>query len=102
MADFRKIDPLLHSRVRLSIMSVLISVEEADFNYLKEATGATDGNLSTHIYKLEKAGYVEIQKQFVDNKPNTIYKITDKGYEAFEKYVDILDEMIHPDKKDSD
>ena len=100
MADFRKIDPLLHSRVRLSIMSVLISVEEADFNYLKEATGATDGNLSTHIYKLEEAGYVEIQKQFVDNKPNTVCQVTPKGHQAFEEYVEILDNMIHPEKND--
>ncbi len=102
MTMFKKIDPLLHSRIRLSIMSVLITVEEADFNYLKESTGATDGNLSTHIYKLEEANYIEVQKEFVDNKPKTMCRMTDNGRKAFYSYVQVLDKMLHPDKEDLD
>ena len=96
MASFKQIDPLLHSRIRLAIMSVLITVEEVDFNYLKETTGATDGNLSTHIYKLEEAKYIEIIKEFVDNKPKTMCKMTEIGRNAFSNYVKILESMLHP------
>lgn len=99
MAKFKEIDQLLHSRIRLAIMSVLLTVEEADFNYLKESTGATDGNLSTHIYKLVEADYIKIDKQFVDNKPKTLCKMTDIGREAFNNYVKILESMIHPETK---
>jgi DNA-binding HxlR family transcriptional regulator len=99
MAKFKEIDPLLHSRIRLAIMSVLMAVEEADFNYLKETTGATDGNLSTHLYKLEEAKYIEIKKQFVENKPKTMCKMTEKGRDAFSDYVKVLEKLIHPDEK---
>jgi DNA-binding HxlR family transcriptional regulator len=80
-------------------MSVLMAVEEADFNYLKETTGATDGNLSTHLYKLEEAKYIEIKKQFVENKPKTMCKMTEKGRDAFSDYVKVLEKLIHPDEK---
>lgn len=96
MAKFKEIDPLLHSRIRLAIMSVLVTVEEADFNYLKETTGATDGNLSTHIYKLEEANYIEIIKQFINNKPKTMCKMTEIGRNAFSSYVKVLETMLHP------
>ena len=100
MTKFKEIDPLLHSRIRLAIMSVLVTVEEVDFTYLKESTGATDGNLSTHIYKLEEAGYIEIKKQFVDNKPKTMCTMTEKGRKAFSDYVKVLETMLHPEKED--
>jgi len=77
-------------------MSLLISVEEVDFNFIKESTGATDGNLSTHLQKLNKAGYIEIKKYFVDNKPKTICKISDNGRKAFGKYVKVLENVIYP------
>ncbi|MBN2280349.1 MAG: transcriptional regulator [Candidatus Marinimicrobia bacterium] len=100
MTDFKQIDPLLHSRIRLAIMSVLLTVEEADFNYLKESTGATDGNLSTHIYKLEEADYLKIIKRFVDNKPKTMCRMTETGRDAFGNYVKVLENMLHLGKED--
>ena len=96
MATFQELDPVVHSRIRLSILSVLISVREADFIYLKEATGTTDGNLSSHLSKLEQAGYVKITKGFVGKKPRTTCSITNKGKDAFSKYVKNLEQFIHP------
>ncbi|GHT58678.1 transcriptional regulator [Bacteroidia bacterium] len=84
---FKDLDPLLHSQLRLAIMSLLISVEEADFVYLKEETGATSGNLSVQIDKLNEAGYIEVAKTFRGKMPRTICKITDKGVKAFDTYV---------------
>ena len=97
MTTFQELDPVIHSRIRLSILSVLISVKEADFIYLKEATGTTDGNLSTHLSKLEQAGYVKIEKGFVGKKPRTTCFITNEGKDAFSKYVKTLEQFIHPD-----
>ncbi|PIE86032.1 MAG: transcriptional regulator [Bacteroidia bacterium] len=91
---FEPLDPLLHSQLRLSIVSILISAEEANFVYLKEKTKATAGNLSVQLDKLEKAGYIEINKTFVGKKPQTKCKITQKGIEAFEKYVKTLKQYI--------
>ena len=96
MEKLQELDPIIHSRIRLSILSMLISVEEADFVYLKEATGTTDGNLSTHLTKLENAEYVKITKEFLGKKPRTTCSITDKGKEAFSKYVKTLELFIHP------
>ncbi|MDF9829514.1 transcriptional regulator [Parabacteroides sp. PF5-6] len=91
---FKDLDPLLHSQLRLAIVSLLISVEEADFVYLKEKTGATAGNLSTHMEKLNEAGYIEIHK-FIDGKrPRTVLKITPRGIDAFEQYVKALQDYI--------
>jgi len=91
---FKDLDPILHSQLRLAIISLLISVEEADFVYLKEKTGATAGNLSTHMEKLNEAGYININK-FIDGKrPRTVLKITPKGIDAFEEYVKALQEYI--------
>jgi len=75
-------------------MAVLVSVEEAEFNFLKEKINATDGNLSVHIKKLEEAKYVSVKKIFVDRKPLTKYKITTKGYKAFEAYIKNLESII--------
>jgi DNA-binding PadR family transcriptional regulator len=84
---FKELDPLLHSQLRLAIMSLLISVEEADFVFLKQETEATSGNLSVQIDKLNEAGYIEVTKTFQGKMPRTICKITDKGVEAFDDYV---------------
>ena len=86
----KKLDPLLHSELRLAIMSLLISVNKADFTYLKEQTESTAGNLSVQITKLEEAGYVSVKKSFKGKMPQTTCIITQKGIDAFEKYIDDL------------
>jgi DNA-binding MarR family transcriptional regulator len=84
---FKDLDPILHSQLRLAVMSLLISVKEAEFTFIKEKTNATAGNLSVQINKLKEVGYIEVIKQFKDNYPQTICKITPKGIAAFEEYV---------------
>jgi len=84
---FKDLDPILHSQLRLAVMSLLISVKEAEFTFLKEKTNASAGNLSVQIQKLKEAGYIEVIKQFKDNYPQTICKITSIGIKAFEEYV---------------
>ena len=91
---FKELDPILHSQLRLAVMSLLISVKEAEFTFLKEKTGATAGNLSVQLQKLKDANYIEIQKQFKDNYPQTMCKITPTGIEAFENYVKNLQSYI--------
>lgn len=91
---FKELDPLLHSQLRLAVMSILLSVDEADFVYLKEKTQATAGNLSVQIDKLNEAGYIEVEKRFVGKKPRTVCRITPVGKRAFEKYVNALREYI--------
>jgi DNA-binding MarR family transcriptional regulator len=87
---FEELDPLLHSQLRLAIMSVLISVDSAEFNHLLDKTGATRGNLSVQITKLSEAGYIKVDKGYRENYPLTTCRITPKGVEAFEKYVKAL------------
>lgn len=87
---FKKLDPLLHSELRLAVISVLVNLEEADFVYLREATGATAGNLSVQIDKLTAAQYISVEKGFNGKKPQTLCKITPVGLKAFEDYVDAL------------
>lgn len=84
---FKELDPILHSQLRLAIMSILISVKEAEFSFLKEKTNATSGNLSVQIQKLKDAGYINVVKQFRNNYPQTICKITPVGINAFDTYV---------------
>ena len=91
---FKELDPLLHSQLRLSIMSLLISVKSATFNFLLEKTGATRGNVSVQLKKLEEAGYLEIDKSFQDNYPLTTCRITPLGIDAFERYVDALRDYL--------
>ena len=91
----KELNPLLHSELRLGIMSVLISVEEADFVYLKQETKATAGNLSVQIDKLNKAEYIEVTKTFKGKMPCTLCRITPKGIEAFEEYVEALKTYIY-------
>lgn len=92
---FDSLDPLLHSELRLAVMSILLSVEEADFNYLKEETKATSGNLSVQIDKLAGAGYIEVEKGFVGKRTRTVCKIAPQGVKAFEKYVETLKSYLN-------
>ena len=94
VSEFKPLDPLLHSQLRLAVISLLISVEEAEFTFLKEKTESTAGNLSVQLDKLEKAGYISIEKSFRGKRPLTTCKITDKGLQAFEDYVEILKKYI--------
>ena len=92
---FKELNPLLHSELRLGVISILISVEEADFVYLKQETKATAGNLSVQIDKLNKAEYIEVTKTFKGKMPCTLCRITPKGVEAFEEYVEALKTYIY-------
>ncbi|MEO6314218.1 MAG: transcriptional regulator [Chitinophagaceae bacterium] len=84
---FKELDPILHSQLRLAVISLLISVKEADFTFIKEKTNATAGNLSVQVNKLKEAGYIDVTKQFRDNYPLTVCKITPAGIIAFDQYV---------------
>lgn len=97
--DYRAIDDVIHSRVRLAIMSYLATAREADFVELKKALKVTDGNLSTHLSKLEGKAYVSVSKQFVDKKPQTLVSITTAGDAAFKIYVEGLAAMLGPENK---
>lgn len=91
---FRPLDPLLHSELRLAVMSLLVSVDEADFVWLRTQTGATAGNLSVQIDKLASAGYIGVKKEFVGKKTRTTCQITERGRDAFEQYVEALKEYL--------
>lgn len=95
---FKDLDPLLHSQLRLAVVSVLVGVKEAEFTYLKEQTGATAGNLSAQLQKLKEAGYIDIEKSFKDNFPLTTCRLTPKGLQAFETYVKSLKSYIQVKK----
>ena len=86
----RELDPLLHSQLRLAVMSILMSVESADFVYLREQTDSTAGNLSVQLDKLESAGYIEVEKSFTGKRPKTTCRVTDLGRQAFEAYVEAI------------
>jgi DNA-binding transcriptional ArsR family regulator len=96
--SLKELDPLLHSQLRLAIISLLLTVKEAEFTHVKDETKATAGNLSAQLQKLKEAGYIEIEKRFKDNYPQTICRITKKGITAFEEYVRALQEYIKPKK----
>lgn len=90
----RELNPLLHSQLRLGVMSILMNVEEADFVYLKEKTESTAGNLSVQLDKLSAAGYISVKKEFVGKKTRTTARITDNGRNAFAEYVEALKQYI--------
>jgi DNA-binding MarR family transcriptional regulator len=92
---FKDLNPILHSQLRLAVVSILISVKEAEFTYLREKTAATAGNLSVQINKLKEAGYIDVSKSFKDNYPQTICKITPLGVTAFEEYVKDLQSYLN-------
>lgn len=91
----KELDPLLQSQLRLAVMSILMSVEEADFVYLKEKTESTAGNLSVQLEKLSIAGYISVEKGFSGRKPRTVCRVTEQGRKAFEDYVDALKSYIN-------
>lgn len=91
---FKPLDPLLHSELRLAVMSLLVGVESADFVYLRQQTGATAGNLSVQIDKLSKADYIAVEKTFRNKMPRTVCRITETGREAFAAYVEALRSYI--------
>lgn len=95
---FKELDPILHSQLRLAVMSLLIGVKQAEFTFIREKTNATAGNLSVQVQKLKEAGYIDVSKQFKDNYPLTTCKITKKGIEAFEAYVVALQEYLQVGK----
>lgn len=95
---FPKLDPILHSELRLAVMSILADVDSAEFSYIKKQTGATSGNLSVQIDKLSAAGYISVKKGFKGKMPCTTCKITPAGIEAFENYVTALKEYISAGK----
>ena len=92
--DYQQLDDRIHSRIRLAIMSILIGVEQAEFNFLKKQVKTTDGNLSIHLRKLEEAKYITVKKEFVDRKPQSQYHITRKGRQAFAEYIAQLEKFI--------
>jgi DNA-binding transcriptional ArsR family regulator len=94
--EFKELDPILHSQLRLAVVSLLITVKEAEFTFIKEKTASSAGNLSVQLNKLKDAGYIDITKQFKDNYPLTLCKITSKGLEAFEQYVEALQSYMKP------
>lgn len=91
----KELDPLLHSQLRLAVMSILMNVEEADFVYLREKTESTAGNLSVQLDKLSSAGYISVEKGFVGKKTRTVCRITEEGRKAFEDYVEALKQYIN-------
>ena len=93
---FNDLDPILHSQLRLSIVSILMTVDEANFTFIQETTKAAAGNISIQIKKLQEAGYIKVEKTFKNNYPNTTVSITKKGREAFESYVTDLKKYITP------
>ncbi|WP_290795282.1 winged helix-turn-helix domain-containing protein [Flavihumibacter sp. UBA7668] len=92
---FKDLDPILHTPLRLAVVSLLISVKEAEFTFIKEKTNSTAGNLSVQINKLKDAGYIDVLKQFKDNYPQTVCKITPVGIRAFEIYVQNLQTYLN-------
>lgn len=92
---FKELDPLLHSELRLAIVSLLVTVDSADFSYIREKTNATAGNLSVQIEKLRTAGYIEVEKGYRGKIPQTTCKISKQGVAAFESYVEALKSYIN-------
>jgi len=93
---YKDLDPLLHSQLRLAIISMLISSGKVDFTHIKDETNAAAGNISIQIKKLQEAGYVRVEKTFMNNYPKTMLSITEKGIKAFEAYVNDLKKYLNP------
>jgi len=94
MPELPELNPVIHGKLRLALLSLLMGVEAAEFTWLREKTGATDGNLGAQLMKLEEAGYVSVEKNFVMRKPQTLYRITDAGRAALAQYVAALKELL--------
>lgn len=94
MPDLPELNPVVHGKLRLALLSLLSSVEEAEFTWLRSKTGSTDGNLGAQLLKLEEAGYVAVEKKFVQRKPQTLYRMTDSGRQALTEYVQALRQLL--------
>lgn len=91
----KELNPIIHSQLRLAIMTLLVSVEEADFNYLKEQTNATSGNISVQLDKLSSAGYITVTKEFVGKRTRTSCRLTEEGKQAIEEYIETLKSYLN-------
>lgn len=94
MSDLPDLNPVIHGKLRLALLSLLAGVEAAEFTWLREKTGATDGNLGAQLMKLENAGYVAVEKKFVQRKPQSIYRITEQGRTALAEYVQAIKALL--------
>jgi len=94
MPELPELNPVIHGKLRLALLSLLAGVEEAEFTWLRAKTGSTDGNLGAQMMKLEEAGYVAVEKKFVLRKPQTLYRITESGREALAEYVQALKQLL--------
>src|SRR5579863_3851343 len=94
MSELPELNPVIHGKLRLALLSLLSGVEEAEFTWLRSKTGSTDGNLGAQLLKLEEAGYVSVEKKFVQRKPQTIYRMTEDGRAALQEYVQALRQLL--------
>ena len=94
MPELPDLNPVIHGKLRLALLSLLTTVEEAEFTWLRTRTGSTDGNLGAQLSKLEEAGYVAVEKKFVQRKPQTIYRMTEEGRKALTEYVQALRQLL--------
>ena len=94
MPDLPELDPVIHGKLRLAVLSLLVAVDQADFTWLRQKTGSTDGNLGAQMLKLEEAGYVSMEKRFAGRKPQTLYRMTSTGREALTNYVAALKQIL--------
>jgi DNA-binding HxlR family transcriptional regulator len=94
MPELPELNPVVHGKLRLALLSLLSGVEEAEFTWLRQRTGATDGNLGAQLAKLEEAGYVSVKKRFVQRKPQSLYRMTEAGRQALAEYVRALKQLL--------
>ena len=94
MAELPELNPIIHGKLRLALISLLAGVEHAEFTWLRAKTGSTDGNLGAQLTKLEEAGYVTVKKKFVQRKPQTLYRMTEAGRQALTEYVQDLKQLL--------
>ena len=94
MPELPELNPVIHGKLRLALLSLLIGVEEAEFTWLRAKTGSTDGTLGAQLTKLEEAGYVAVKKKFVQRKPQTLYRMTEAGRKALTEYVQALKQLL--------
>ena len=94
MPELPELNPVIHGKLRLALLSLLITVEQAEFTWLRARTGSTDGNLGAQLAKLEEAGYVAVEKKFVERKPQTLYRMTEAGRKALTEYVQALKQLL--------
>ena len=94
MPELPELDPVIHGKLRLAVLSLLLGTEQAEFTWLREKTGSTDGNLGAQLLKLEEAGYVAVEKKFVMRKPQSVYRITERGRQALADYVQALKQLL--------